>query len=201
MQDPIVEKLITARVGLLLKAPFFGNMATRMRLVDVTDQGWCNTAATDGRYFYFDTKFIDKLTPKQTEFLFCHEVLHNVFDHLGRRNNRDPNIWNIACDYAINQILAAHPAVADLFQRANPKLFRQQQFQVQSVKAEMLDRGEVNTTFQRLAELAGNPRERIGDKPQVFTLCGQLLVISMSPFWVSQQRSRGGGRRSERTGA
>ena len=45
-----VEKLTTARVGLLLKAPFFGNMATRMQLKDSSD--WCPTAATNGRDFY-----------------------------------------------------------------------------------------------------------------------------------------------------
>jgi predicted metal-dependent peptidase len=99
------EKLITARVGLLLRHSFFGNLATRLRMVDCTDDPHINTAATDGRHFYFDTKFIDKLSPKQTEFLFCHEVLHNVFDHMGRRGTRDPDIWNIAADYAINQIL------------------------------------------------------------------------------------------------
>ena len=33
--DPaIIDKLTTARVGLLLKAPFFGNMATRMQLIE-----------------------------------------------------------------------------------------------------------------------------------------------------------------------
>ena len=99
------EKLITARVGLLLRHSFFGNLATRLRMVDCTDDPHINTAATDGRHFYYDTKFIDKLSPKQTEFLFAHEVLHNVFDHMGRRASRDPDIWNIAADYAINQIL------------------------------------------------------------------------------------------------
>jgi len=101
----IEEKLITARVGLLLRHSFFGNLATRLRMVDCTEDPIINTAATDGRHFYYDTNFVDKLNPKQTEFLFCHEVLHNVFDHLTRRNDRDPQIWNIACDYAINQIL------------------------------------------------------------------------------------------------
>lgn len=101
----IEEKLITARVGLLLRHSFFGNLATRLRMVDCTDDPVINTAATDGRHFYYDTNFVDQLNPKQTEFLFCHEVLHNVFDHLTRRNDRDPQIWNIACDYAINQIL------------------------------------------------------------------------------------------------
>ena len=99
------EKLITSRVGLLLRHSFFGNLATRLKMVDCTDYPRINTAATDGRHFYFDTKFIDKLSPKQTEFLFAHEVLHNVFDHMGRRDSRDPDIWNIAADYAINQIL------------------------------------------------------------------------------------------------
>jgi predicted metal-dependent peptidase len=101
----IEEKLITARVGLLLRHSFFGNLATRLRMVDCTDDPFINTAATDGRCFFFDTNFVDKLSPKQTEFLFGHEVLHNVFDHMGRRGSRDPDIWNIACDYAINQIL------------------------------------------------------------------------------------------------
>lgn len=101
----IEEKLITARVGLLLRHSFFGNLATRLRMIDCTEDPIINTAATDGRHFYYDTNFVDMLTPKQTEFLFCHEVLHNVFDHLTRREGRDPQIWNIACDYAINQIL------------------------------------------------------------------------------------------------
>jgi len=55
--DPIVEKLTTARVGLLLKAPFFGNMATRMKLIDASD--WCPTAATNGRDFMYNKKFVE----------------------------------------------------------------------------------------------------------------------------------------------
>ena len=58
--DPIVDKLTTARVGLLLKTPFFGNMATRMRLVEADE--WCPTAATNGRDFYYNTKFVQKLS-------------------------------------------------------------------------------------------------------------------------------------------
>ena len=101
--DPIVEKLITARVGLLLKAPFFGNMATRMRLINADD--WCPTAATNGRDFYYNTKFVEKLTPKQLEFLFGHEICHCVFDHFGRVGSRDRQLSNIAQDFAVNQIL------------------------------------------------------------------------------------------------
>jgi predicted metal-dependent peptidase len=99
----IVDKLITARVGLLLRHPFFGNLATRLKLVDASD--WCATLATDGRNFYYNNDFVNKLKPKEAEFGFAHEVLHNVFDHMGRRDHRDPQLSNIAADYATNQIL------------------------------------------------------------------------------------------------
>ena len=102
-KNKIVEKLVTARVGLLLRHPFFGNLATRLELVDSSD--WCSTLATDGRKFYYSNEFVNKLTPKQAEFGFAHEVLHNVFDHMGRRDGRDPTLSNIAADYAANQIL------------------------------------------------------------------------------------------------
>ena len=99
----ILDKLITARVGLLLRHPFFGNLATRMHMIDASD--WCQTLATDGRNFYFNYGFVNELSPKECEFGFAHEVLHNIFDHMGRREGRDPMLSNIAADYAANQIL------------------------------------------------------------------------------------------------
>jgi predicted metal-dependent peptidase len=102
-KNKIVEKLVTARIGLLLRHPFFGNLATRMKLIDASD--WCATLATDGRNFYYNNDFVNKLKPKEAEFGFAHEVLHNVFDHIGRRDHRDPQLSNIAADYAVNQIL------------------------------------------------------------------------------------------------
>lgn len=94
------EKLITARIGLLLKAPFFGNLATRMTLVNADD--WCPTAATDGRKFYYNSEFVNKMPLKQVEFLVGHEVLHAVYDHMGRTGDRDRKIMNIAADYCVN---------------------------------------------------------------------------------------------------
>lgn len=99
------EKLTTARVALLLKASFFGNMATRLPLVNA--DAWLPTAATDGRYFYYNSKFINILKDKEVEFLFGHEVLHNVYDHIGRSkdNNHNPTIANIAADFCVNRDL------------------------------------------------------------------------------------------------
>ena len=105
--DPIIDKIIIARVGLLLRHPFFGNMATRLKIQEAEE--WCNTAATDGRAIYFNRKFFEPLSVKQVEFVIAHEIMHNVFDHMSRREGRDAKIFNIAADYCANgQLVRDH---------------------------------------------------------------------------------------------
>jgi predicted metal-dependent peptidase len=95
------EKLITARIALLLSAPFFGNLATRLKLVNADD--WLSTAATDGRSFYYNTEFVNGLSAGELQFLFGHEVLHNVYDHIGRTGDfRDWRLFNCAADFCVN---------------------------------------------------------------------------------------------------
>lgn len=108
--ESIVEQLTRARVSLLLRQPFWGTLATRMILKDATDDpdGWCPTAATDGRYFYFNRNFIATLNKEETVFLVAHEVEHCVYDHMSRRGGRKPKLWNAAADYVINGELITH---------------------------------------------------------------------------------------------
>jgi predicted metal-dependent peptidase len=100
------ELLVTARIGLLLRNSFFGNLATRLKLVNADE--WCATAATDGRHFYYNSRFVKMLTAKELEFLFGHEVLHVIYDHFGRRGDRDPQLWNVANDFCVNADLKKH---------------------------------------------------------------------------------------------
>jgi predicted metal-dependent peptidase len=100
------DRLIGARVGLLLRHSFFGNLATNLRVQNA--DAWCATAATDGRSFYYNSRFIMMLSRGELEFLFGHEVLHVVYDHFGRRGDRDPQLFNIANDYAVNADLKRH---------------------------------------------------------------------------------------------
>lgn len=115
------ERLVTARIGLLLRHSFFGNLATRLQLINADE--WCSTAATDGLKFYYNSRFIMMLKPKEVEFLVGHEVLHVVYDHIGRRGTRDPQIWNIADDYAVNADLKRHKVGE--FIRTVPCLYEQ----------------------------------------------------------------------------
>lgn len=101
MKDPIVQKLRKARVQMLMNMPFFGTLAVHLRLKEL-DSEHCPTAGTDGRTFYYNRDFIEKLDDEELKFLFAHEVMHCCYDHMGRRGNRDHDVHNIATDYVIN---------------------------------------------------------------------------------------------------
>ena len=103
MRVDVLDRIIVARVGLLLRHPFFGNMATRLQIKSADD--WLGTAAVDGRNLYFNTQFFNEMTNKEIEFVIAHEILHCVFDHLGRRIDRDHMIYNISADYIVNNLL------------------------------------------------------------------------------------------------
>lgn len=98
----IEDILIKARVDMLMNAPFFGNLATRLVLVDATD--WCPTAATDGKHFYYNRHFTAALNEEECIWLMGHEILHCVYDHMdpNRRGDRIHQLWNVANDYVIN---------------------------------------------------------------------------------------------------
>jgi predicted metal-dependent peptidase len=103
MRVIVMDRIITARIGLLLRHPFFGNMATRLRIVAADE--WLGTAAVDGRNLYYNTQFFNAMNNKEIEFVVAHEILHMVFDHMGRRDDRDPVIYNISADYIVNNTL------------------------------------------------------------------------------------------------
>ena len=119
MRVDVLDRIIVARVGLLLRHPFFGNMATRLQIKSADD--WLGTAAVDGRNLYFNTQFFNAMSNKEIEFVIAHEILHCVFDHLGRRDDRNPRIYNIAADYIVNNLLVRDrigdkPKLVDCFQ-------------------------------------------------------------------------------------
>jgi predicted metal-dependent peptidase len=63
------------------------------------------TAATDGKRYFFNFAWCRRLTDPELMFVICHEVGHVMFLHATRRNDRDARLWNIACDFVINLLL------------------------------------------------------------------------------------------------
>jgi predicted metal-dependent peptidase len=105
--DEVYAIIVKASVNLLLEEPFFGTLVGSLDLIlcDSKSNAWCTTAATDGKFIYFNRDFVLSLKPRGVMFVLAHEVLHCLYDHLGRRQGRDPKIWNIANDLMVNYTL------------------------------------------------------------------------------------------------
>ena len=106
MQKTAIERITQSRVRLLLTKPFFGQLATRLKLEDASS--YIPTAATDGKRFLYNVDFVQSLGDKELDFLVGHEVLHVVYDHMEARGDRDKMVYNAAADYNINMTLVEH---------------------------------------------------------------------------------------------
>jgi predicted metal-dependent peptidase len=60
---------------------------------------------TNGRDIIFHPDFVLQQKDEAVRFVLIHEILHCIGDHMRRRGSRNPEGWNIACDYAINPII------------------------------------------------------------------------------------------------
>jgi predicted metal-dependent peptidase len=60
------------------------------------------TAATDGKRFYWNPKFVLKQSKIGLRIICGHEAWHALYMHPQRRGSRLPKLWNIAVDYIVN---------------------------------------------------------------------------------------------------
>jgi predicted metal-dependent peptidase len=97
------ELFAKARAALLVGAPFWGVLSLRLAPVEDTS---VSTMQTDGVSIRFNPDFVAGLSRAALRASIAHETLHNAALHHTRRGDRDLRRWNIACDYAINPLLA-----------------------------------------------------------------------------------------------
>lgn len=60
------------------------------------------TAATNGRAFFWNPKYVIKQSKIGLRLLFGHESWHAIYMHPSRRGSRNPKLWNIAVDYIVD---------------------------------------------------------------------------------------------------
>ena len=87
---------------MLVKYPFFGSIVTN---VDFQEDEAIPTAGTDGKRIIYNPKFLEEKSVDEQIFVLAHEVCHIAFDHINRSEGKDKNLWNIATDGVINQLL------------------------------------------------------------------------------------------------
>jgi hypothetical protein len=84
--------------------PWFGEILADIK---ITENSSLSTMATDGFSIAYNPQFALDLTEEECLWVFAHEVLHCALGHFARIpiGADGITIWNVATDYAINQML------------------------------------------------------------------------------------------------
>ncbi|MBQ8426913.1 MAG: M48 family metalloprotease, partial [Clostridia bacterium] len=94
-----VRRLILSRIRLLNDNGFFGLLLMHAQFaLDIEIE----TAATDGEKIFFSPDFMDELSDSELDFVLMHEIMHVALRHCIRTGDRDPFLFNIACDIVVN---------------------------------------------------------------------------------------------------
>lgn len=99
-----------AKRWLISHYPLLGSLLTQFELVedaDVCERLDISIAAIQvatGEIYINPRR---QLGLEQAKFVVAHEVLHAGLNHASRRNGRDRYLWNVACDFVINDWLVS----------------------------------------------------------------------------------------------
>ncbi len=111
LEDSSRDKAIQARIKIqrailwvTINKGFFAQLLSNLNIYGSSSIN-PPTMCTNGFNIVYHPDFVLKQSDAAIRFVLCHEVLHCVGDHMSRRGNRDPLLWNYAADYAINPIL------------------------------------------------------------------------------------------------
>ncbi len=105
--NAVWNKIAKAKVKMQIKSPFYGNIAMGMDWICASEAYGqkCPTMCTDGISIFFNPVWVEGLNIDELIGVAAHEVGHKVLKHHLRCRGRDHMIWNIAGDFAINDIL------------------------------------------------------------------------------------------------
>lgn len=96
------KKISQAKARLLVDYPYFGTLASKLELV-VNDD--IEAFKSDGVKLEYNSDYLEGLELGEMEFVFANGAMHASLAHEQRKNNRSGWLWQMATDYAINDML------------------------------------------------------------------------------------------------
>lgn len=96
------QLLLKAKSLLTVKYPYFGMLASRLQH-EPSDA--VSGYASNGKRFIYNVEFLERRSVEEVMFILTNAVMHHVLAHQQRKLNRRGRLWQLATDYAINNLL------------------------------------------------------------------------------------------------
>lgn len=104
------EHVSRAIIALYMAEPFFAHVLQGLvRRVDATTPTAAVALVGSAIELWVNPEFFASLGKNMRVAVIKHEVLHVVLKHLLRGGDRDPLLWNLACDVVVNTLVGKWP--------------------------------------------------------------------------------------------
>ncbi len=97
------QLLLKAKSLLTVKYPYFGMLASRLNFEPSES---LSGYASNGKRFIYNVEFLERRSVEEVMFILTNAVMHHVLAHQKRKLNRRGKLWQLATDYAINNLLS-----------------------------------------------------------------------------------------------
>lgn len=99
----VEQKMAYAMMALRRIRPFCYSVFTCLRRIETED---VKTMGVSLKSLYFNPYFVLKVPISDLLFILIHEIYHISMKHRIREQNRNHDLWNKACDYYVNAVIA-----------------------------------------------------------------------------------------------
>ncbi len=96
-----------ALIKLLIRQPFYGSLASVLSLTESTSVKKLEMTLLPSPALKYNPEWFEALPDAQAMGALMHELLHLLLLHSLRRGERDPLLWAVCCDMAVNDHIPA----------------------------------------------------------------------------------------------
>jgi len=98
----LLDKISQAKAKLLVEYPLFGTIASKLKLEQNDD---LQAFKSDGTTLEYSNDFFQNISLSEMLFVLANGAMHASLAHESRKNNRSGWLWQLATDYAVNDML------------------------------------------------------------------------------------------------
>lgn len=137
-------KLTKAKSKLLISHPYFGMLASRLK-VEPSEK--VSRFASNGKRFKYNPHYLETTTIDEIKFVLANCVMHHILAHQQRKAKRKGWLWQLATDIAINQMLIENkfePPEGVHYIKAYEKMYAEE---IYADLVEQLEQGDFDDAF------------------------------------------------------
>ena len=137
-----------------------------------TERNDIETMCTDGKNIFYSLPFVNTLSVIENATVLVHEIMHIVDKHHIRMGNRDPKLWNFACDLKVNNTIETYDYQRDRF--FGMASFRKPDLRLQLPKGGLVEMRDLGLTRDKCRKMTAEEiytvleqnKDAVKDEPQ-----------------------------------